>query len=174
MRKGFVRRIAAAAVLLCLCAAAACDNVEPSLAGTPTPSASPTPLPDAFTAEITAAPEPTDALGKALSGERHYHQYLSFGDIRVYEYDDGTFLDGVCVNAFTEPLDGRIDVVYYTSDNKTCGIGTLHNNVGTTRMEVGANNIYAEISTDINVCDMEFVLEVVTPYAPVAEETPAP
>ncbi len=166
--------IAAAIAVLCLLFALGCDDVTPALTGTPTPSASPTPLPDAFTAEITAAPAPTDALGKPLSGERHYHQYLSFGDIRVYEYDDGTFLDGVCVNAFTAPLDGRIDIVYYTAEGKICGIGTLHNNTGATRMEPGANNIYAEIQTDINVCDMDFVLEVITPYAPVASETPAP
>lgn len=162
-----------AIVLVCALAFAGCDDVTPSLAGTPTPSASPTPLPDAFTAEITAAPAPTDALGKAISGDNHYHQYLSFGDIRVYEYDTGTFLDGVCVNAFTAPLDGRIDVVYYTSEGKVCGVGTLHNDAGETRMETGANNIYAEINTDINVCDMEFTLIVVTPYMPIAE-TPAP
>lgn len=163
-----VRSYAAALLLLALLVigAVGCDDVTPTLAGTPTPSASPTPLPDAFTAEITAAPEPTDALGKPLTGENHYRQYLSFGDMRVYEYDDGTFLDGVCVNAFPAPLDGRIDIVYYTSEGKTCGIGTLHNAVGTTRLETGANNIYAEINTDINVCDMEFVLEIVTPYAP--------
>lgn len=158
---------------ICLILVLGCDDVTPALVGTPTPSASPTPLPDAFTAEITAQPLPTDGLGKVLSGERHYHQYLSFGDIRIYEYDDGTFLDGVCVNAFTAPLDGRIDIVYYTAEGKVCGIGTLKNNVGTTRLEPGANNIYAEIRTDINVCDMDFVLEVITPYAPVTEEPPA-
>ena len=172
MRKGFVRFAAVMLAALCLAVMTGCDNVEPALVGTPTPSASPTPLPDAFTAEITAAPAPTDALGKPFTGDNHYHQYLSFGDIRVYEYDDGTFLDGVCVNAFPAPLDGRIDIVYYTAEGKVCGVGTLHNNVGTTRMETGANRIYAEIRTDINVCDMDFALEIVTPYAPVVEETP--
>lgn len=155
------------ACFLFLAVPAACDNVDPVIAGTPTPSASPTPLPDAFSAEITAVPEPTDALGNVLRTDDHYYQYLSFGDMRVYEYDDGTFLDGVCVNGYPLPLDGELYIVYYAADGKLCGIGKLHTADGGTLLSPGTNNVYAEISTDIDVRMMDFSLEVRRYFAPV-------
>ena len=161
------------AALLCMAICAVfggCDDVEPVLQGTPTPSASPTPLPDAFTAEITAAPVPTDALGKVIDGDDHYFAYLSFGELRVYEYGNGTFLDGVCINAFPTALDGRVDIVYYTAEGKLCGSGAIHNALGATRLESGSNAIYAEISTDIDVRMMDFVLEIKTPFSPVEDD----
>lgn len=165
--------VALLAALLCM---ASCDDVQPQLVGTPTPSASPTPLPDAFTAEMTAAPVPTDQLGNEILSEEHYYQYLSFGDIRVYEYEDGTFWDGVCVNAYPLPLDGQIDVVYRTADTgKLCGVGSLHNAEGGTLLETGANALYGEIETDIDVRMMDFTLEVKRTFQPVLpEESPSP
>ena len=167
--------IVLAAVVLMGFVLAGCEDAAPVLAGTPTPAATPTPLPEPFSAEITAEPLPTDALGNTIDGGDHYWQYLSFGALRVYEYDDGTFLDGICVNAYPLPLDGEVDIVYTTSDGKICGIGKIHNTVGTTVLETGSNAIYAEISTDIDVTGMEFSLVVKTPYAPLAAAaTPAP
>jgi len=161
--------------LLALLPLAGCEDATPVLAGTPTPAATPTPLPEPFSAEITAEPMPTDALGNTIDGSDHYWQYLSFGALRVYEYDDGTFLDGICVNAYPLPLDGEVDIVYTTADGKICGIGKIHNTVGTTVLETGSNAIYAEISTDIDVTSMEFSLVVKTPYTPLtAAATPAP
>jgi len=161
-------------VLALLFALAACDNATPVLAGTPTPAATPTPLPDAFSAEITAQPLPTDLLGNEIQASEHYWQYLSFGEMRVYEYSDGTFLDGLCVNAYPEPLDGAVRIAYYTSEGELCGVGAIHNAEGTTRLETGTNAIYAEINTDIDVTQMDFVLEVITPYAPAPSETSMP
>jgi len=149
-----------------------CEDASPTLAGTPTPAATPTPLPDPFTAEITAAPAATDALGNEFQGEDHYWQYLSFGELRVYEYGDGTFLDGICVNAYPLPLDGEVDIVYLTDTGKICGIGIIHNALGTTVLETGTNAIYAEISTDIDVTGMDFTLQVKTPYVPVTPVEP--
>lgn len=146
---------------------AGCEDAKPVLAGTPTPAATATPLPEPFSAEITASPLPVDALGNTIGGDNHYWQYLSFGALRVYEYNDGTFLDGICVNAYPLPLDGEADIVYTTSEGKICGIGKIHNTVGTTILETGSNAIYAEINTDIDVTSMEFALVVKTPYAPV-------
>lgn len=157
-----------AAVLLAVGALQACVRVEPEIAGTPTPSASPTPLPDPFQLEITAAPVETDQLGKRVESEDHYYRYyLSFGDLRVYEYDTGTFLDGVCVNAYPLPLDGVVNIVYYSEDGRVSGIGRIHNAEGGTLFESGSNAIYAEIQTDINVQSLDFVLEVETPFQPV-------
>ena len=172
-----MKRILSIALLLVLMitALAGCQDATPALAGTPTPAATPTPLPDPFSAEITAAPLATDALGSAIEGTDHYWQYLSFGALRVYEYGDGTFLDGICVNAYPQPLDGEVNIVYTTSDGKFCGIGKIHNVLGTTQLETGSNAIYAEINTDIDVTQMEFSLVVKTPFAPVtASATPAP
>ena len=169
--KQSLRRLIGTSLLcLALFTALGCDNVEPQLYGTPTPSASPTPLPDAFTAEITAEPVPTDTLGKVIEGDAHYFSYLSFGELRVYEYDNGTFLDGVCINGFPTALDGQVDIVYYTADGKLCGSGTIHNAQGTTRLESGINAIYAEINTDIDVRMMDFSLEVKQVFLPVTEE----
>lgn len=156
-------------------ALAGCEDATPVLAGTPTPAATATPLPDPFSAEITAAPEPTDALGGTIDGEDHYWQYLSFGALRIYEYEDGTFLDGICVNAYPLPLDGKVNIVYRTDTGKICGIGTIHNALGTTQFETGTNAIYAEINTDIDVTQMDFLLEIEKQYQPVVPEaTPAP
>ena len=145
-----------------------CEDATPVLAGTPTPAATPTPLPDPFSAEITAVPLPTDALGNTIEGSDHYWQYLSFGALRVYEYDNGTFLDGICVNAYPQPLDGEVNIVYTTADGKICGIGKIHNVLGTTLLQTGSNAIYAEINTDIDVTNMDFALVVKTVFVPVA------
>ncbi|MPN28020.1 hypothetical protein SDC9_175457 [bioreactor metagenome] len=95
--------------------------------------------------------------------------------MRIYEYEDGTFLDGICVNAYPLPLNGQVNIVYRTDTGKICGIGTIHNALGTTQFETGTNAIYAEISTDIDVTQMDFQLEIQTPYQPVVPEaTPEP
>ena len=172
-----MKRLLAIALLLTLLLLplAGCEDATPVLAGTPTPAATPTPLPDPFSAEITAAPLSTDALGNVIEGDDHYWQYLSFGALRVYEYDDGTFLDGICVNAYPLPLDGEVSIVYTTSDSKICGIGAIHNALGTTLLETGSNAIYAEINTDIDVTQMDFALVIKTQFAPVAAAaSPAP
>lgn len=158
-----------AAVLLLFAALSACDNAVPEIAGTPTPTNSPTPRPEAFTASITATPLPADQLGREIVGDAHYYQYLSFGALRVYEYGTGTFLDGVCVNAYPLPLDGQLDIVYYNADGKLCGVGTIENDAGGTQLKPGSNRIYAEIHTDIDVRMKDFVLEIKKNFQPVEE-----
>lgn len=169
MKRAVFIAILAVTVFALASALSGCENAEPVLAGTPTPAATATPLPDPFTAEITAEPVPTDLLGNEILSDDHYWQYLSFGEIRIYEYGDGTFLDGLCVNTFPEPLDGRVDIVYYTDEGKVCGIGTIHNAEGGTLLETGTNAIYAEISTDIDVTMMDFTLVVQTVFQPVGD-----
>jgi len=169
MKRAAFISLLAIAVFTLISALSGCVDVEPVLSGTPTPAATPTPLPDPFTAEITAEPVPTDLLGNEILSDDHYWQYLSFGEVRVYEYGDGTFLDGICVNAFPQALDGEVDVVYYADDGKICGIGTIHNAEGGTLLETGTNAIYAEISTDIDVTMMDFSLEVKTAFQPAGD-----
>ncbi|MDP3446581.1 MAG: hypothetical protein Q8S22_00780 [Eubacteriales bacterium] len=166
MKRRFLTFLLAAILLFAL---AGCENATPVLAGTPTPAASPTPLPDPFTAEITASPIATDALGNSIDTDEHYWQYLSFGALRVYEYGNGTFLDGICVNTYPLPLDGVVHIVYTTDDGKISGVGTIHNALGTTLLETGSNAIYAEINTDIDVTGMDFDLVVKTAFVPVSD-----
>jgi len=159
------------AVLMLVWLFGACVRIEPEIAGTPTPSASPTPLPEPFTAVITAAPLEVDQLGKRIESEDHYFRYyLSFGDLRVYEYGTGTFLDGICVNAYPLPLDGELNIVYYTDEGKVQGIGKIHTSDGGTVFKSGSNAIYAEINTDINIQEKDFVLEVTRTFRPHTEQ----
>lgn len=171
-----IRRVRLLAALIMLTgllsafSAAGCDNRAPVIAGTPTPSPSPTPAPAPFTASMTGAPAPMDALGFAIEEADHYDHYLSFGDLRVYEYGDATFLDGIIVNGYPEALDGVIEIKYYTAEGKLCGRGKLQNAAGGTLLKSGSNAIYAEISTDIDVQMLEAHYEISTHFAPVAGE----
>ena len=150
---------------------AGCSNAKPVITGTPTPLKPPTPLPSPITLILTAEPLPVDALGCVISSSDHFFSlYLSFGDLRVYEYETSTFLDAVCVNAYPLPLDGELHIVYYTSEGKICGTGQIFNARGNTKLETGSNTIYAEILTDIDVRGMDFVWEIVSDYLPVEVE----
>ncbi len=156
-----------AILLFCIIWCSSCITVEPEISGTPTPSSSPTPLPDPFQYSVTSAPLPTDALGVVIDDENHYYLYLSFGNIRVYEYETGTFLDGICINSYPLPLDGEIIIRYYDSEGRVCGEGSLYTADGGTVMNPGRNNIYAEIRSDISVAEKDFVMEVTRLFAPV-------
>jgi len=159
------------AVIVVACLHFGCDSAKPVIRGTPTPSASPTPLPPPLTLVLTAEPLPVDALGNIITSSDHYFRlYLSFGDLRVYEYENGTFLDAICVNAYPLPLDGILKMVYYSEDGKICGIGQIHNARGGTMLHTGSNAIYAEILTDIDVRELDFVWEIITDYLPVEVE----
>ena len=167
MKRAFLVVLIAMIGFLLLAVFSACDDTAPVIAGTPTPTASPTPKPEPFTYSVTGAPPPVDLLGKTIDGEDHFMQYLSFGALRIYEYENGTFLDGVCVNGYPAALDGKIHIVFYDSENRLCGMGTIHNALGTTVLESGTNNIYAEISADVDVQNMPLVQEIVVYYHPI-------
>lgn len=164
--------VLAAALTLALCCAClcGCNNAEPAIVGTPTPGPTATPEPAPFSLTVTGAPAETDLLGNEIAGEDHYTQYLSFGNLRVYEYGTGTFLDGIVVNAYPEALETEIDIAYYNKDGKLVGRGTLHDAEGKTAIPSGTSRIYAEIATDIDVRLMDFTLEYQKQPAPVKTE----
>ena len=150
--------------------AAACINRDaPVLSATPTPTATLTPVPDAFSAQITAAPRPTDALGNEVFSDSHYERYLSYGEIRVYEYREDTFLDGLCWNSYSEPISADIRIAYYTEDGRVCGEGMLHAADGSHVFQSGTNRVYAEIQTDLDVKMMDFKLEYLTEPRPASK-----
>ena len=136
-----------------------CDHAEPAIVGTPTPAPTATPEPEPFTLSVTGEPLQTDLLGATIVGEDHYVQYLSFGDIRVYEYQSDTFLDGIVVNGYALPLSCRIEAVYYNKDGKMIGRGELYLADGSQVLPVGSSRIYAELATDVDIREKDFVLE---------------
>ena len=77
------------------------------------------------------------------------------------------------IDAPSENVEHRIysvRILFRDKDGRMCGEGTLHNALGTTVMQPGANTIYAEILTDISVLEMNFTLEIERPFAPVERE----
>lgn len=105
------------ALLLCMGAVSGCIRERPVLLPEytlPTPMPEPTPDP---TPEPIPTPEPTptatpefDALGRFVSSNLHYTQYVSFEMIQVYEQAEDTFLDAVAVNSYPETLVCAVDV----------------------------------------------------------------
>ena len=167
-QKGTVLLLSA---VICACLAG-CVSYRPEISGTPAPSATPapTPTPAVFTATVTAEPLPTDVLGLIIEDpDTHYYSYLSFGNLRVYEYDTGTFLDGICYSSYPVPLAGTIRIIYRTEDGRICGEGTLHNAKGTNEIQPGSNAIYAEILTDISVLSMDYTFEVTESFRPLEQ-----
>ncbi len=160
-------------ILICaalLFPAAACINRDaPVLSSTPTPTATLTPVPDAFSAQITAVPRPTDDLGNEIFSDSHYKRYLSFGEIRVYEYQEDTFLDGLFWNSYSKPISAPIRILYYADDGRICGEGTLYAADGSQVFQSGTNRIYAEIQTDLDVKMRDFTLEYLKEPAPVSD-----
>lgn len=145
-----------------------CVHMEGTVAGTPTPMASPTPLPAPFQVEYTAAPVETDLMGRRIEGEDHYFTYyLAFGDLRVYEYENSTLIDGVVMNGFMYPLQGEVCIRYYNEAGRLIGTGVLQTADGTGLFRPGSNRLYGEILTDVPVQDKDFVLEMTVPFRPV-------
>lgn len=149
-----------------------CISMHPAISGTPTPTATPTPPPGTFNPVITGEPSPTDMNGYVIDSENHYFDYLSFGDMRVYEYGTGTFLDGICINSYPVALDGEIQITFYADDGRLAGFGKIHTANGGTELKSGTNPIYSEINTDISLLSRDFVLEIIRPYQPVLPDAP--
>ena len=158
-------------IICCTVWCVSCISVSAEISGTPTPSSSPTPYGEFFSITVTGEPLPVDATGKIIDSEDHYHHYLSFGNMRIYEYNNGTFMDGICINAYPLPLDGEIYIVYYDSEGRVCGKGSILNNADGTVFKPGSNIIHSDINTDISVVDMSFSLEISRQYAPVTGES---
>ena len=162
-------------VLLCLAAllVSGCINTvpeyradvtpEPTREPTPAPTAEPTPEPTA-----TPAPEPTqqhvgaiDALGVPISGAEHYMRYVTFTEMIVYEENGGTFLDGIAVNSYPEPLVCAVSIVYRDDDGAELARAQLKTRDGQYLLvlEPGETVVYADILTDMTLVGLEFTLE---------------
>ena len=110
----------------------------------------------------------TDRRGiPILDKDTHYFTYyLSFSDLRIYEENGYSYLDGVCTNAFDGTLTGEAQVCFYDEEGKLVGYGNLHTAEGGLSLSVGANRIYAEIVSEEDIQQLTFRIEQTAPFNP--------
>lgn len=111
----------------------------------------------------------TDRKGiPILDGDTHYFTYyLTFLDLRVYEEEGYTYLDGVCNNSFEGTLSGGARICFYDGEDRLVGYGVLHTADGSMNLIPGANRIYAEILSEVDVQQLALRIEQVKPFKPV-------
>ena len=111
----------------------------------------------------------TDRKGiPILDKDTHYFTYyLAFYDLRIYEEDGYTYMDGICTNSFDGTLTGEARICFYDKDEKLVGYGVLHTAEGELTLSVGENRIYAEILSEVNVQQLQCRIEQVAPFNPV-------
>ena len=111
----------------------------------------------------------TDRKGiPILDRDIHYFTYyLTFSDLRIYEEDGYTYMDGVCTNSFDGTLTGEAQICFYDRNEKLVGYGILHTAEGGITLAVGDNRIYAEILSEVNVQQLDCRIEQLSPFNPV-------
>lgn len=172
MRKKLCRSILLTGLCLLLsgCVVHTGAQLQPEItlppAATPTPAVTPTPSPTPTEAAASAAPIPGvdtryDALGAYVSDASHFQQYLAFNMVQVYEQEEDTFLDAIAVNDYPSTLVCAMDVVFYDAEGAEVNRARIQTQDGqyVLRLQPGETVLYAQISTDITLTDMEFALE---------------
>ena len=111
----------------------------------------------------------TDRKGiPILDGDTHYFTYyLAFSDLRIYEEDGYTYMDGFCTNSFDGTLSGAARLCFYDRDGKLMGYGNIHTAEGGLSLKVGTNRIYAEILSEVDVQQLDCRIEQVSPFNPI-------
>lgn len=117
--------------------------------------------------EITGPGEKTDDLGvPVLDGETHYFSlYISFADLRLYEEDGYTYLDGFAVNGYDRTLGGACDISFFEEDGSECGRGSVHTAAGNLILPPGRTRIYAEILSEHSVLDCDFTFKMTSSFS---------
>lgn len=150
-------------ILLCIYLTG-CIRQVPNLVGTPTPVATPSPPPTP-TPEIVELPADLDldALGNRIDSQSHYEQYLFLRDVRIYEYEGDTMLDGVFYSEYPEKLTGKYEIIFYDKTGEEVARALIYC-AGVNADNVflpGKTNAYAQINTDIDIQLLPFELSVV-------------
>ncbi len=102
-----------------------------------------------------------------LDKDTHYFTYyLTFSDMRIYEENGYTYMDGICTNAFNGTLTGGARLCFYDADEKLVGYGDIHTAEGGLALGVGANLIYAEILSEVDVQLLTCRIEQISPFNP--------
>ena len=110
----------------------------------------------------------TDRKGiPILDKDTHYFTwYLAFSDMRIYEENGYTYMDGICTNSFDGTLTGEARICFYDKDGKLVGYGAIHTADGDLTLTVGANRIYAEILSEVNVQQLDCRIELISAFNP--------
>jgi len=140
---------------------------EPTAAATQAPVVTPTPEPLAIPA-VTGEPFRSDAAGvPIMEPKTHYlDTYITLSNVRVYEYEQGTFLDGTLTSTYPETLTGRLRVTFADAEGTVFGFGQLYTADGQLTVLPGENAVYAEILTEIDVQQMDFTVAVDGAFGP--------
>lgn len=136
----------------------------------PTPQATETPAPEALLIpDITGSPFQTDLNGIVIvDPDTHYYDYyITLNDIRIYEYEAGTYLDGKLVNNYTQTLSGKLRIIFKNKDGVIYGYGDIYTSGGGLVAFPGENMIYADILSEIDIRMMDFTVQITAPFAPV-------
>ncbi|HWR22820.1 MAG TPA: hypothetical protein VN366_05010 [Feifaniaceae bacterium] len=145
-----------------------CVRQQPVLVGEPTPAPTPTPAPSPAAQEIVNEPWPKDAAGALIyDKDNHFERYLTFTDIRVFEYEGGTLMEGVCENAYPKALAGSYEVVFTDKDGAEIARADVLTRGEADTFPPGKTVVYAAIDTDMDILMMEFTL---APKQPVGEK----
>ena len=110
----------------------------------------------------------TDRKGiPILDKDAHYFTYyLAFSDMRIYEEDGFTYMDGVCINSFDGTLAGEARICFYDQNEKLVGFGNVHTAEGGLTLSVGTNRIYAEILSEVDVQQLDCRIEQISAFHP--------
>ncbi len=165
-------------ILLLLTLLAACTTQEahrvylPDATETPAAQATPTatPEPEALTIlPIEGESFSADANGVPIQNpDTHYYDYyLTLQDLRVYEHNEGTFVDATIQNAFPSTLSGGLRITFYDENGTVYGYGDFYTATGGLTLLSGDNRVYADVLTEVDVQMMTFTISVTTPIAPV-------
>lgn len=102
-----------------------------------------------------------------LDKDTHYFTYyLAFSDMRIYEEDGYTYMDGICTNTFDGTLTGQARLCFYDENEKLVGYGDIHTAEGGLFLIAGANRIYAEILSEVDVQQLTCRIEQVAAFNP--------
>lgn len=150
-----------------------CVRQSPALVGTPTPQFTPTPPPTP-TPELILLPSDTDvdALGKRIDTDSHFLNYLAFQNIRIYEYDGDTFLDGICINTYSEPLTGMFEIVFTQDSGAELARAPIVTRNADDTFQPGETEIFAQIDTDMDIQLQSFEIYVKQRVWPAVTVTP--
>ena len=114
-----------------------------------------------------------DTKGRILFLERYMlehtddeHSITTDDLIRIYEENGYTYMDGICTNSFDGTLTGEARLCFYDKDEKLVGYGVIHTAEGSLTLGVGANRIYAEILSEVNVQQLDCRIEQTAPFNP--------
>lgn len=147
-----------------------CIRQQPVLSTEPTPLPTPTPAPSPLAQEWKPESGEIDALSVPVYEDTHYLRYLTFQNLRVYEYAGGTLFDGVCANAYPETLAGAFELVFTDKDGTEIARAPVYTRSGGNLFPPGETVLYAEINTDMDIQLTPFELVVKQQIIPQATE----